>query len=367
MPENRSQIFLFLFTILCLTYIFGSAEKGSAQNSVISGEVRASDTGKPIPNVNVFLSRTNLGSATDREGKYRIENVPEGIYELVFSYVGFKTRTITLNLLEPDNYTYHVNLDPVSIQLNELNVVGERDRDWERNLEVFEREFLGTTANAEDTEIRNPEVLHFEWKHSGTILAARAEKELQIVNRSLGYEIYVVLDRFEYIARDPSRNLNDVIEYLIYPRYEELNASDPSLEKRWKEHRKETYLGSFRHFLHSLYNDRLWEESFRIENGNIDRLDPSTEQRILRYQPLQDNVKKRLKGYRINPISSRTPLTVVYENRRTSHLFGTENNIFFVNEFGKLLDALSLVVGGAWQRNRLADELPLNYRLNSLN
>lgn len=336
----------------------------SGEGSVITGTVKSSDTGMPLSDVNVFLSRTNMGSATDRDGNYTIENVPDGVYELVFSYVGFQTRIIDMRLLGKDTYTYNVTLSPKSIQLDELSITGERDREWERNLDMFRREFVGTTVLAENTEIMNPEILVFEWDESGSILTARTEKELRIVNRGLGYEIYVVLSKFEYIARDRSRNLEDVVEYLIYPRYEELPDTNATLKKEWIENRREAYLGSMRHFLFSLYHDRVQDEDFEIGDGIIQRLDPSTEEYMLKYRPMDSAYKKGLKGYQFQANSSRTPLTITYQNRQTSYLIDTDNNVFFIDEFGKLLDVRSLVVGGVWHQTRLANELPQNYSLN---
>jgi len=331
--------------------------------STISGTVKAADTGLPLSDVNVFLSNTNLGSATDRDGNYTIKQVPNGTYKLVFSYVGFKNRIMNVNLLEQDSYTYNASLSPEPIELDELSVTAERDREWERNLKIFREQFIGTTHNASDTEIMNPEILEFEWNESGSVLSASAEKELHIVNRALGYDIHVVLTKFEYIARDRSRNMEDLVEYLMYPRYRELPDSLEDGEAQWRENRREAYLGSLRHFLYSLYHDRIRDEGFQIDNGLIQRLDPSTENYYLRYQPLNPEYKRRLKGYQLQSRSSRRPLTVTYENRQVSYLVGSENNVFFVDQFGKLLDVRSLVVGGVWYQTRLADELPLTYTL----
>ena len=349
--------------LLIATLLLCSPETGLAQGSVVTGSVYSANTGLPIPDVNVFLSSTNLGSATDGEGNYRIRNIPNGVYQLVFSYIGYTTRVRELNLITTDTLTIDINLKPEPVQLGELSVTGERDREWENNLNIFRREFIGATSNAEKTEIRNPEILAFEWNASGTVLSADADKELQIVNRALGYEINVVLNKFEYIARDQSRGLEDVVDYLIYPRFSELAVSDSSRENQWAENRSETYLGSFRHFLFSLYHDRLREERFTLLTGSIERLDSSTEDYLLRYRPMNREYRRSLKGYRLRNVSTRNPLTIEFKKSQKSYLMKSDDNVFFVNEYGKLLDVRSLIIGGAWHRRRLAEELPLNYVL----
>ncbi|MBI1301581.1 MAG: TonB-dependent receptor, partial [Alphaproteobacteria bacterium] len=59
----------------------------------VSGVVR-DQNGQPIPGATVSVPGTNLGTATDMDGKYSI-TVPEGS-NLVFSFIGFDSQTITL-------------------------------------------------------------------------------------------------------------------------------------------------------------------------------------------------------------------------------------------------------------------------------
>jgi len=60
-----------------------------AQSKVITGVINEAGTGEPIPGVNVTVKGTQIGAATDFDGKYTIK-AKEGDV-LVFSYVGFQT------------------------------------------------------------------------------------------------------------------------------------------------------------------------------------------------------------------------------------------------------------------------------------
>lgn len=64
----------------------------------IHGVVRDSLTTEPLLGANVFLLGTAFGSASDREGTYRIQNVPAGPYSLRISYIGYRSRTINVNV-----------------------------------------------------------------------------------------------------------------------------------------------------------------------------------------------------------------------------------------------------------------------------
>jgi hypothetical protein len=67
----------------------------SMNTGKIVGTVVDNRTKEPLAGVNVFLLNTSFGAATNLQGNYRIENVPEGTYQLVFSYIGYMAHTET--------------------------------------------------------------------------------------------------------------------------------------------------------------------------------------------------------------------------------------------------------------------------------
>lgn len=56
----------------------------------ISGKIIDSESGTPLPGVNVVIVDHQFGSATDMEGEYFILNVPPGVYDLRANMVGYK-------------------------------------------------------------------------------------------------------------------------------------------------------------------------------------------------------------------------------------------------------------------------------------
>ncbi|MBU1099390.1 MAG: TonB-dependent receptor [Bacteroidetes bacterium] len=81
--------------LIILTFFFSSIIFGQKFN--ISGRV-VDVNNSPLLGVNVILSETSLGAATDTGGKFVIKNVPGGVYTLEISAVGFK-KYIRNNLL----------------------------------------------------------------------------------------------------------------------------------------------------------------------------------------------------------------------------------------------------------------------------
>ncbi len=57
--------------------------------NVIEGKVINSRTGEPLIGANVVIMENNRGTASDRNGYFRLERVPDGTYTLRVQYVGF--------------------------------------------------------------------------------------------------------------------------------------------------------------------------------------------------------------------------------------------------------------------------------------
>jgi TonB-linked SusC/RagA family outer membrane protein len=62
----------------------------SAQESRVTGQVTAEDSGQPLAGVQIMVKGTAVGTLTDGNGNYAIR-VPEGSNALVFAYLGYRT------------------------------------------------------------------------------------------------------------------------------------------------------------------------------------------------------------------------------------------------------------------------------------
>lgn len=89
-----------------------------AQNSV-SGVVKESATGLPVPGANVIVKGTTNGATTDFDGNYTIDNVGDDDV-LVFSFIGFATQEIPYQ----GQSTINVELDEDKATLEEVVLIG---------------------------------------------------------------------------------------------------------------------------------------------------------------------------------------------------------------------------------------------------
>jgi TonB-dependent starch-binding outer membrane protein SusC len=99
--------------------------KGTASNAEeflaeisVSGQVLDEDR-KAMPGVNIVVKGTTIGTTTDVDGKYKL-TVPDGSSIIVFSFIGYEPREITVGTQTEINLT----MVPDVSQLTEVLVVG---------------------------------------------------------------------------------------------------------------------------------------------------------------------------------------------------------------------------------------------------
>ena len=59
-----------------------------------------------MPGVNIILQGTSYGAATDDNGNYAIQNIPAGIYTVVYSMIGYEKQVVTDVLVNSSQTTY---------------------------------------------------------------------------------------------------------------------------------------------------------------------------------------------------------------------------------------------------------------------
>ncbi|HBE40188.1 MAG TPA: TonB-dependent receptor [Bacteroidales bacterium] len=89
------------------------------QQSTVTGTIADSQTGEPMPGVNVLVKGTTFGSITDVNGKYSI-NVPDQNSILVFSFIGYGSQEIPVS----GRSVINVILQSDVLSLEEVVVIG---------------------------------------------------------------------------------------------------------------------------------------------------------------------------------------------------------------------------------------------------
>ncbi len=250
-PMTRKLIFVLSLLILMTSQIGWARQQGAPAR--LQGVVTDSTSGLPLEGAHVFIAGSMTGSITDSEGRYTLERVPMGAHRLYVSMLGFRPNFRDIMLRTSRVYTFDFVLAEEIIQAGEIVVEAERDDKWLDRLARFEEMFIGETPNALETEILNPEVLDFD-VNRGTFKAIAAEP-LIIENRALGY-------RIQYFLRDFQSTPNRV-QYDGEPLYEEMEPESPQQAAEWEKKRRDSFMGSFRHFALALIAGRTEPQGFK--------------------------------------------------------------------------------------------------------
>lgn len=343
----------------------------AAQVHSVFGTVLNAETGEPLYLANVFFNKTTIGTQTDKNGRFLIKNIPNGMYMLVISYVGFTEAKVKLTFPRKTLRPLKVLMKPKTVELENLIVKGESPKIWKKGFETFKEYFLGVSRNADKIKILNPYVLEF--KDNKELFIATAKRPIEIINKALGYHITYYLDK--YVVNYPSLSAYGSV------RFTPLKPESLQQLLFWKQQRKRAYQGSFRHFIDALVFDSLRAEGFIIEytkkrfeeEGGYDILNPN---QIWRYKKQQRIVI----SFTINYPFLRVTYTGEHPENRIA-LFAYQdpsgNQISYIKlpedkavidlKSGAQIMPYKVLLYGYWAwSNRLPDLLPKNYSTNRL-
>ena len=137
---------LLLILIFC-TYT-GFAQDSGGLKGVVNDI-----NGKGIPEANIDVQGTGIGTKTIVNGSFEIKNIPVGNYLLRISYIGFKPGEIAISI-KPGEITQLPNiiLNTAQEELNEIVINGNG------NINKFNREKSAYVSKLPLKNIENPQV-----------------------------------------------------------------------------------------------------------------------------------------------------------------------------------------------------------------
>ncbi|TDQ18729.1 carboxypeptidase-like protein [Algoriphagus boseongensis] len=357
-----------VFLILCFISFL-------AESQTISGVVKEKGSGLPLPFANVFVNNSTLGAATDVDGNFTITGkIPEE-FELVASFVGYKTVSQTIQRKGRQSYTQNFELEFLEDNLSEVELKAKRDRSWERTLKMFKEVFLAVPDDpyGKDIEILNPWVLDFEKVNPDkgfNYIQATAVQPLQVVNKALGYQIDYHLQDFRML-RNASRFFGQAF-------YRELDAQDSVTQNEWEQNKGLNYQSSVRHFALSLLLKNSGVEGFDLyrANPNIPKEDRTND---FYYELGKSILPVQLEFVYVKPLGNGVYRIFLPERIEIHHLNKPWPNDYYENIYhaiswvvapsgyfdvdrnGTLMHPTQLVLSGFMGRQRLARSLPLDF------
>ncbi|MEM9685672.1 MAG: TonB-dependent receptor [Bacteroidota bacterium] len=113
------RIYIFLFILI--SAVFAHAQ----QTGSIKG-VTSDDRGLPLPGTTIQIKSLNKGVIADFDGNYAIEAIPEGTYDISFSFVGYTTLVRTVVVQSGVDTRLDVTLSESTNLLDEVIITANR-------------------------------------------------------------------------------------------------------------------------------------------------------------------------------------------------------------------------------------------------
>ncbi|MBN1481757.1 carboxypeptidase-like regulatory domain-containing protein [candidate division KSB1 bacterium] len=341
--ETYLKIFA-LFVIFIYSFLFGSA----TPRGTLAGLIRDVGTNEPLAYCNVFLANTTIGDAADNNGKFVLDKIPFGSYQLVVSHIGYETVVMDVAILPGKVKSIDIAMNVKAIEGEEIHVIANKNsRQWQCDLKEFRQNFIGNTENSTKCRILNPEVISFRREPGTQNLLAFSDQVIVVENRSLGYKLDIVLHSFRW-GRDGG-------QYIIYPKYAELEPKNEGEYKKWRVNRAETFRLSMRDFFASLAVDDLVTQYklFQVTEGMQGRVNNPVSVDSLHIVTIDSTWGLRriqLPGlFRVESRGGMSNLTLKYD-------------YLDFDKWGNIFPANGLSVSGYWGQFRVADALPFDYR-----
>jgi TonB-dependent receptor len=114
----RQQIIHALAGLLFLICFPGLIKAQGTLQGVITDQME----GEPLLGATVHIVGTSLGASTDFEGRYILRRIPAGEVEIRFSYIGYETQVITVNLGDGETAELNVELRTSAIEGAEIQI-----------------------------------------------------------------------------------------------------------------------------------------------------------------------------------------------------------------------------------------------------
>ena len=245
---KKSTVWVLLFLALFkISY-------SQSQSWKITGKVQ-NEAGNPLSPASVFISNSTKGALTDSIGKFTINGLSNGNYNLIVSFVGYETQIYPVAVNGKNDSVLFVMKENAK-ELQDV-VVSLKNGNRNDQLKTFRKAFLGTDKNAKQAQILNEDLLKMHTDPEGK-LTAHSSDMLTIVNKALGYQIKYLLKEFSYDKKSGD------LHYLGYPLFEEMKPSSKSQLKDWQENREKIYQTSLLRFYRTLGKRELIQKGYIV-------------------------------------------------------------------------------------------------------
>ncbi|MBN2486996.1 MAG: TonB-dependent receptor [Bacteroidales bacterium] len=118
-PGNKWLKYLLSIAGFCIALLV------TAQNGEIYGVIKDASTNDVLPGAAISLQGTSIGTVTNMGGEYRISNISPGKYTVSFSFIGFLSEDIDIELTPGETERIDINMVLDAVSLGEVVVTAQ--------------------------------------------------------------------------------------------------------------------------------------------------------------------------------------------------------------------------------------------------
>jgi hypothetical protein len=226
---NRKKMVRHFYSFLAFLFIVSFAL--GQENLSIQGKLVNAINGNPLPNCSVFINNTSKGTTSDSSGRFNLQHIPIGKYDLIISCIGYETEVVPFTNIQLP-LDLRISLKHKVTELSAVTVQPFLKDGWAKWGRFFLNNFIGRTSNADQCKILNRKVLRFQYSSKHKRLTVLANEPLIIENKALGYLISYQLEEF---TADMQQNQ---IIYLGYPHFTERDNDRKKVKEKWEANRQ---------------------------------------------------------------------------------------------------------------------------------
>ena len=140
-----------LFTTIIFLFSFYSiAQTGLVRGSLIDGDFQ-----DPVPFANILVKETGTGTTTDFDGNYELI-LTEGVYTLIFSFIGYETIEIKdVNVASDEANIIDITMNTLAQGLDEVIVSVSASANTEKSVLEFQKKSISLVDGLSSQRIKS--------------------------------------------------------------------------------------------------------------------------------------------------------------------------------------------------------------------
>jgi len=242
-----------LIIIFSLIFSFQGWISVLVAQQVVSGRITDASNGEPLYYASIYIANSTVGTFSDKSGNYTITMPGVGSYEIVVTYLGYKS---FFHKIEAPKSFHKIDiaLEKRDIELHEIVI---SPRYTQEDVDKFWYMLLREYPSKKGMEVLNPDKVYFYFDED-SIFRASCDEPIEIINHEMGYHILYMLESFHHDYR-----INNTV-FSGKPFFKELVPQNVRQKNNWEKKRQAVYAISITHFIRALYRDKLHEEGFLL-------------------------------------------------------------------------------------------------------